>query len=871
MPTALLLEQRVFLLFIIELSIMKTQTYFRYIFSFVLVLLFAGKSLAQTADTTVSITVQGLCVMCKDRIEKAAKGKGVSFAEWSADTKLLKLTFNTKSTTLDKIENRIVAVGHDIGEKKANNAVYEDLPACCHYRDGTGEELMNGSSNGPLIQGVVLEENDKGAFKPLQGASVQWLGTTQGTVTNEQGVFSLHQHSGADQIVISYTGFKSDTITINPQEAVMVVMAKNGTLQEVKVTARQRSLYISTTNAFRTQVMTEKELYKAACCNLSESFETNPSVDVSFTDAVTGSKQIQLLGLSGNYTQLTVENLPGPRGLATPMGLNYIPGTWVESIQLTKGAGSVANGFESIAGQINVEMKKPETAEKLYANVYVNSMGKTDINLNLAQKVGKQWSTELLLHDAFLYNNMDFNKDMYRDLPTGNLFTALNRWKYEGTNGWMTQFGAKVLTDRKVGGDMNFTPKPHQGTTHMYGLGFNTDRYEGFAKIGYVFPEKKYQSIGLQLSGFDHKQDSYFGTTTYNAKQQNFYANLIYQSIINNTNHKFRTGLSYVHDKYHETLNAQHFQRTEAVPGAFFEYTYEYLTKFSVVAGIRADHNSLFGWFATPRVHLRYQPFSNTTVRLSVGRGQRTANIIAENTAVLVSARQFEILGTQNGKAYGLNPEVAWNKGISIDQKFKLFSRDASLGIDFFRNDFTQQVVVDMEDPRKTSFYNLDGKSYSNSFQTELNFSPLYKFDVRLAYRLFDVKSTYDGKLLEKPLLSRHRAFANLAYEKNGWKFDFTINYNSSKRIPSTASNPSALVQPTQSPDYVLMNAQISKTLSGKKPLEIYLGGENLGNYFQQNAIVDPMNPFGSYFDASLIWGPITGRMIYAGFRFKIK
>jgi outer membrane receptor for ferrienterochelin and colicin len=617
--------------------------------------------------------------------------------------------------------------------------------------------------------------------------------------------------------------------------------------------------------------MTEKELFKAACCNLSESFETNPSVDVSFSDAVTGSKQIQLLGLSGNYTQLTVENLPGPRGLATTMGLSYIPGPWVESIQLTKGTGSVANGFESIAGQINVEMKKPETAEKLYANAYVNSMGKTDLNLTLTQKVGKKWSTALLLHNNFLYQKMDFNNDGFIDIPTGNLFTAVNRWKYEGTDGWMTQFGFKILTDRKQGGELHYNEETDKGTTNAYGLAFNTNRYEGFAKIGYVFPKKKYQSIGLQLSTFQHKMQSYFGLTNYDAAQNNVYGNLIYQSIINNTNHKFRTGISFVNDVYNETLNAKKFNRTETVPGAFFEYTYDYSTKLSIVAGIRADYNNLFGWFASPRLNMRYQPFANTTIRLSAGRGQRTANIIAENTSVLVSSREFEILNAVNGKAYGLDAEVSWNKGISIDQKIKLFNREATIGVDYFRNDFNNQVVVDLEDPRKTSFYNLDGKSFSNSLQVELNMQPIFKFDVRVAYRFFDVKNTFDGMLMEKPFLSKHRGFLNLAYETKSWKFDYTLNYNGGKRIPNTSTNPAQYVQPLRSPSFALMNAQVSKALGKKNAVEIYLGGENLGNFIQKKSIIAPEDPFGKYFDASLVWGPVAGRMVYAGFRYKIK
>jgi outer membrane receptor for ferrienterochelin and colicin len=650
-----------------------------------------------------------------------------------------------------------------------------------------------------------------------------------------------------------------------------IVLATDKQLGEVKVFSKQRSTYLAALNPIRTQVMTERELFKAACCNLSESFETNPAVDVSYNDAVTGSKQIQLLGLSGNYTQLTVENLPGPRGISTPLGLNSIAGPWVESIQLNKGVGSVVNGFESIAGQINIELKKPEKAEKLYANGYINNMGKADLNLNLAKKFGKRWSTALLLHDDILNNKIDFNDDRFRDLPTGNQFNAVNRWKYEDERGLIAQFGVKFLADNKTGGEIEFDADDDKYTTDHYGLGINTTRYEGFAKIGFVFPEKKYKSIGLQLSAFDHQQDSYFGLTTYNASQNNFYANLIYQSIIGTTAHKFRTGVSLVSDKYREDFKSINFKRTETVTGGFLEYTFTPVEKFNIVAGMRTDHNSLFGWFATPRVHIRYEPLKGTTIRLSAGRGQRTANIFAENMSVFVSSRAVNILSSATGKAYGLDAEVAWNKGISVDQKFKLFKREASFSVDYFRSDFDNQVVVDLEDVRQVKFYNLEGKSFSNSFQTEINFEPVRKFEVRLAYRYFDVRTTYNNVLLQKPFTTKHRAFTNLAYEISGWKFDYTFNYNGSKRVPSTLANPAQYQRKTSSPSYVLMNAQVSKTLGKKHPFELYLGGENLSDYFQKDPIIAADEPFGNYFDASMVWGPITGRLIYAGFRYKIK
>lgn len=828
-------------------------------------------------DSTVIFKVYGACEMCKHRIEEAARGKGVGSVNWDVNTKMLSLVYAPGTTTLEKIHKRIATVGHDTELEKSNDAVYNELPACCLYREMESmkqhDNEVNEKTGEPyLVKGVVLEEDKKGSFKPLQGASVNWLNTGNGTMTDSSGVFKISQDGGSDRLIISYVGYKPDTISVADGKNLMVVLASGNQLGEVRITSRQRATYLSAINPIRTQVMTEKELFKAACCNLSESFETNPSVDVSYNDAVTGSKQIQLLGLSGNYTQLTVENLPGPRGIATPMGLNTIAGTWVESIQLTKGIGSVANGYESIAGQINIELKKPENTDKLYANVYVNDMGKTDLNLILSQKVGKKWSTALLLHDAFLTNkNIDFNKDGFRDLPTGNLFSAINRWKYEDNKGFMTQFGIKFLDDTRTGGEVKYDPSDDKFTTNHYGLGISTKRYEGFAKVGYVFPGKKYKSIGLQLSSFQHEQDSYFGLTAYDAEQKNFYANLIYQSIIGTTAHKFRTGMSFVADKYDEIFNSTMYERTERVSGVFFEYTYTPVEKLNVVAGIRADHNSLFGWFATPRMHVRYEPVRGTTVRFSAGKGLRTANIFAENSGLFVSARQVNIIGAVPGKAYGLDPEVAWNKGITIDQKLKLFHREAMISVDYFRNDFDKQVVVDMENIREVNFYNLQGKSYSNSFQAELNMEPLRKFDVRLAYRYFDVKTTYGDKLLQKPFTSPHRAFANLAYDLNGWKFDYTVNYNSTKRMTETVGNPEAYQRGTKSPDYFLMNAQVSKTVGKKRPFDLYAGGENLTNFFQKDAIIAADQPFGPHFDASMVWGPVSGRLFYIGWRYKLK
>lgn len=822
-----------------------------------------------STDTTIQLKVFGACAQCKQRIEKALKINGVEKAQWDIPTQQLTVTYKPSILKPYDIHAKMAAVGHDTEKEKAKADVYQALPDCCHYRELSHEETA-AETDAHSIRGIVLSEDNKGNFSPLSGATILWAGTQTGTKTDQHGVFSIPHEEPGGQLVVSYAGYQPDTVTVTNMTDLQIVLASKGQLNEIKVTSRRRSVYVNQYDAFRIAKISPKELLKAACCNLSESFETNPSVDVSYNDAVTGSKQIQLLGLSGNYTQLTVENLPGPRGLATPLGLNSIAGPWVDGIQLSKGTGSVANGFESIAGQINVELKKPETAEHLYANGYVNSMGKTDFNLNLAQKLGNKWSMALLLHDDFLYNKTDFNNDGFRDLPTGNQFSTVARWKYDNLKGLLLQFGAKALIDEKTGGQIAYD-KRHQAASQVYGLGINTTRYEGFAKIGYVFPEKKYKSIGLQLSAINHQQDAFFGQTTYNAGQNTLYANLLYQNIIGTDAHKFRTGLSLSADKYDELYKAQAFRRNEVVPGGFFEYTFTPSETFSAVVGLRADHNSLFGWFATPRLNLRYEPVSGTVIRVNAGRGQRTANIFAENIGVLVSARTVNIIGATDGKAYGLGPEVAWNKGISVDQKLKLFGREATVNLDFFRTDFTAQVVVDLEDPRLVKFYNLNGKSYSNSLQAELDITPVKNLDVRMAYRWFDVKTTYSGALLQKPLTSENRAFANLAYELNDWKFDYTVNLNGQKRIPSTEDNPKEYQLTVYSPSYVTMNAQVSKSFGKNKAFEWYVGGENLTNYFQTNAILSANQPFSPYFDASMIWGPVSGRLFYTGFRYKIK
>ncbi|WP_270089545.1 cation transporter [Sphingobacterium sp. SYP-B4668] len=842
-------------------------------------------------DSTAIFEVAGNCAMCKKRIETAALTKGVKSSTWDSNTGMITVQYDSEVIGLNRIKQNIAAVGHDTDAVRAKDDVYNELHECClyerlgdpagdsekneHNHEGSGHKEEDHHDHDHEIKGVVVDENSKGDLTPIAGVNVRWLEHKGSqTSTNENGVFNIMHEKGYKYLIFSFAGMRSDTVEVKNLHEVLVVHAKENVLSEVVVSGRRKSSYISALTPSRVEVLTSKELFKAACCDLSESFETNASVDVVSNDAVTGSKQIQMLGLSGIYTQLTVESLPGPRGLATPLGLNSIAGPWIESIQISKGIGSVVNGYESMAGQINVELKKPQNSEKLFFNAYANDMGRTDINLNLAQKLGNNWSVGLLLHDNFMYNkNMNFSNNGFRDLPVGNIFSGVNRWAYENGKGFIAQFGVKYLKDDRIGGQVDFDEKTDKLTTNRYGVGFDINRFEGFAKFGYVFEGNSHRSIGLQLSGTYYDQKNYFGIRTYDAEQKNGYANLIYQDIIGSVAHKYRTGMTVTYDNIDETLAGTGYARKEVVSGVFGEYTYSPNEKFDAVLGMRADYNSLYGWFGTPRMQLRYQPIQGTTLRLSSGRGQRTANIFAENMAAMASSRALVIKSNNpQDKAYGLSPEVSWNTGISVDQTFQLLGREAGASVEVFSNHFQNQVVVDFENPREVAFYNLDGKSYSNSMQAELRFMPAPHLEARMAYRLLDVKTDYADKRLSKPLLAKHRGFLNLAYTlHSGWNFDYTLNIVGQKRLPSTTANPVEYQLPAYSKSYATMNAQVSKTFGAAKNFDIYVGAENFTNYYQKNPILAHDDPFGNYFDTNMLWGPLSGRLFYTGVRYHIK
>ncbi|MBC8314549.1 MAG: TonB-dependent receptor [Bacteroidales bacterium] len=771
----------------------------------------------------------------------------------------------------------------------------------------TGVLFLLTSTIGPGLQGqsvhgFVYEHNDRNQQIPLVGVNVYWLGTTQGAFTDAEGNFVLPAGGITDhRLVFSLLGFGKDTIAVSTdlQSVELEMHPDELLLGEVEVVGRIEDSYLSRLNTQYTQVITGGELDRAACCNLAESFETNASVDVSYSDAISGARQIQLLGLSGLYSQIMAENVPLISGLAAPYGLSYIPGPWMESIQISKGSSTVANGYESITGQINVEYKKPEESEKLFLNLYGNSNLRVELNGNGTIRINDKLSTMLLIQGSDRRHKFDRNDDGFMDLPLSTTLTAMNRWDFINPGKFSSRFAVKYLYEDRNGGQMAFNRKSFtfdtsgiSNNTKKYGIGITTNRLEMFWKNRFLLGQFGNTSMDISFSGINHQQDGFYGINKYHGHEQRFHAMADISTGFNENMHKISAGLNYSLDNYSEnytqhqlsyekplsfgmmsnglfplkgdTLVNFNMDRTEWVAGAFIEYTFDLCPLFILIAGVRVDYNNLYGVLFTPRLHLRHQINESLIIRGSVGKGYRTANLLAENSNLFVSQRIWHMNES-------LDQEEAWNFGFNLTKDFNLFKRDAQFVFDIYQTSFVNQVIVDVDSiPTEVFFYNLDGNSYAISLQAQVTVRPIEGFLVTAAFRFNDVKVTEGGRLKTKAMVNAYKGLLTLSYNTLSelWNFDLTGQLNGSARLPESDKLPEEFKQSSYSPAWFNLMAQVSRKIN---KFEIYVGGENLTNFRQPDPIRQYEAPYRPYFDGSMVWGPMTGISVYAGVRFTIK
>lgn len=704
------------------------------------------------------------------------------------------------------------------------------------------------------LTGIVRGADAEG-IKPLTGATLQWLGTTTGTVSGKDGKFSLKRVAGAERLIVRYTGFRADTLTIAAGTETIDVELHSFLETEI-ITVEAEGATISTVAA-KTERISAHDLGKSACCSLSESFEKNASAEVSYSDAATGTKQIQLLGLRGLYTQILTEAVPSIRGLAVPYGADYIPGPWMESISISKGAASVTSGYESITGQINVEFKKPQLSDPLFINGYLNNMERYELNALAAHQFGDYTSGMIMLHGRKFKSMVDQNGDEFLDMPGFRQLNGLMRWYYNDDE-LEVQLVARALNDRYDGGQMHFNPETDRGSLIHYGTGTRTSRYEAYTKIGLLdVAHEPDVALALIMGGTWHDQQSYFGAREYAGLQKTFYTKAIAR-VSYDEEHILMAGASWLADNYDEHFIDSAYRRTESVPGLFLEYTTNPFEGFTSVMGVRMDYHNLYGTIFTPRIHLKYALTDYTSLRASAGSGFRVANIIADNFSAFANSRRIII-------EPDVRPEKAWNYGVSLTTTFDVWGMPATFDAEFFRTDFTEQVMVDFDrSPRELHIGNLHGTSYANSALAQISITPATGLDVTAAWRITDTRATTGNRLQLRPLMSVHRALTTVSYGIDSWQFDATLIYNGGGRIPPTADNPDGFRLSDSFNGFFRANAQASKKFGD---VELYLGVENITNYIQPSPIIDPESPFGQFFDASLVWGPLDTRTIYAGFR----
>lgn len=728
------------------------------------------------------------------------------------------------------------------------------------------------------IKGIVLDETKS----PIYAANVVWKGTGDGAVTDMDGKFAINRNSKTNQLVISYVGYKSDTITISPnKDYYEIQLNSNVDLSEVVVTERSKATLKPRTTILQTEKITYDELCRAACCNLSESFSTNASVDVSYSDAATGAKQIKMLGLSGAYVQMLTENAPNFRGAASLYGLDYVPAPWMESIQVSKGTSSVKNGYEAVTGQINVEYKKPQTSDPLTVNLFASDAGRMEGNVDGNVMFNDYLGTGLFVHysnDKFTH---DANKDGFLDQPKLEQLNLFNRWYYKKDN-FISQIGVKFITETRENGQTKHGDDEKPGMP-LYKIGIDTKRGEIFTKNGYIIDKEKNMSVALIASGSLHSQKSHYGSkdlqgtpwdyNTYNLRQDNAYANLMYETEFTRK-HKISTGISFNYDGLRQESNLPYFDypdnniafakyRNEYVTGAYAEYTYNLNDKFVVLAGIRGDYHNQYGFFATPRLHLKWNIIEQLHLRASAGKGYRSVNVLAENNYLFASNRIRNLhIGND------LPMDEAWNYGVTLTGYIPLFGKELTLTGEWFYTDFQKQVVVNMDrDPHAIYFEALKGRSYSSNFQIEANYPVFKGFTLTSAFRWTDARTDYDGVLREKPLTSRYRALLTASYQTNlkKWQFDYTVNFNGPGRMPLPSETNTLWNKDFKG--FTMMSAQVTRYF---RNWSVYAGGENLLGFTQKNPIIGANDPFGPDFDATMIYGPIHGRKFYVGVRWSI-
>ena len=743
--------------------------------------------------------------------------------------------------------------------------------------------IAAGTAAAQNFTGSVFYRKADGGTEPLPFAQVYHLERQKLIETDANGSFTLNLKERAT-LVATYVGYTRDTVVVEPGTAsASFYLSGENDLDASKVTAQQSTL--PKLKSVKTEVITAAGLCKMACCALAESFENSASVTVGYSDAVTGARQIKLLGLSGTYTQMLDENRPVMRGIAAPFGMSFVPGQWLESIQIAKGPSSVINGLEAITGQINMEHRKPTDETPLFVQLYGSTDAMFEGNIASAIQFNEKLSMINMVHVGGTASKMDHNQDGFRDEPEDLNLNFTSRWLYYAPSGLQIRFGGRFLYDDRLGGQMEGTKNNVYNLQNaIWASRIQNRGADGYVKIGVPLNEENSANIALVADFNHHEFDSFFGMRDYDATQNSAFANLIYQNAINDY-HRIEFGATWQFDDIRQGYgyNYQYtyrklfpaaeryatnpwydFSRRENAISGFGEYNLTVEDKFTFVGGLNLQYNSLHGWLFAPRANVRWSPADWLTLRALGGRGYRTANIFTDNLGIFSSNKYFFIADDLDL----LEDAWTWGGNITFYLPFGAEGTDTYLSFDYFHNDFNKQVVMDPEvGPDVIYFYNLDGKSYTNTWQADFSVDPIERFNITATFRYTDAKVTLKNQgLVERPMTSRFKGVLNMQYATamNKWTFDFTAQLNGPMRLPKFAAQEWGM---ETSPVYPMFYAQVTRKFKG---FDVYAGAENIGGYRQHDAIIGTDMPLYNRFDATNVWGPLMGRKFYLGVRYTL-
>lgn len=631
---------------------------------------------------------------------------------------------------------------------------------------------------------------------------------------------------------------------------------RKSTLGEVEVSSRRAEGVSRMSGAVNGLNVGQDELFRAACCNLGESFVTNPSVDVNYNDAATGARQIKLLGLSGTYVQMLGENLPMSTGATMPYLLSYVPGAWMKSISVSKGASSVKNGPQSITGQINVEYLKPDDEPSVQLNLYGDSRLKIEGNAMANVHLNHHLSTELLAHYEHDFGHHDDNGDLWHDSPSVRQLHLMNSWKYMKGR-YIMHAGVGYLHEEREGGQLLSVANP-------YRVLIGAKRAEAYMKHAYLLDRGHNTNLALLATGSLYGLDGTFGSRLYGVGQRSLNSQLVLEHDFSD-DHNLSTGISFSAEQMNETLTeAQPTDVLELTPGAYAQYTFSPGYKFTAMGGVRVDHSTLYGrTYFTPRMHLKWIPSDHLTLRASTGKGYRTPHALAENHYLLASGRSLSI---QN-----LPQEEAWNSGVAATVYIPAGDRSVQVNAEYYYTHFLHQAVVDYDsDPSRIIIADLSGRSFSHTAQVDASYDFSDELNVLMAFRYNHVMCTYGSRLLEKPLQSRYKGLVTIGWKPMSgiWQVDVTLALNGGGRMPTPYTlADGSLSWDEEFPAYPQLNVQLTREF---RHFSIYVGGENLTNYRQPDPIINASNPWNATFEPTMIWGPVHGVMVYGGIRMKI-